>query len=231
MNGIAMDSNLSPERFELLQKSWVGLFDRIGVELVVAYRHFDDLVQRYREPHRYYHNLEHIAEMLKVGGKLIDLASQPDAIFLAIWFHDAIYDPKAKDNEERSAGLASATLSAAGVRADLIEKTVDLIRSTAHGDSSGNDSDTQILLDADLAILAAERQRYERYAGDIRKEYMWVDDAAFCAGRVKVLEAFLNRPRIYRTRRMFEVGESMARLNLAAEIEQLTTPPRNDPAD
>lgn len=218
-----MDSCLSPERLVSLQRSWVSLFDRIGIAPVAAYPLFDELVERYREPQRHYHNLEHIAEVLKVAGKLIGLASQPDAILLSAWYHDAIYDPRAKDNEERSAELAIQELGSAGVRMELIDNTAALIRATAHFDEPANDIDTHILLDADLAILAAEARRYQRYADDIRKEYAWVSDAGYRAGRAHVLGSFLKRLRIYRTPLMFEVGEAAARANLAAEIERLTT--------
>lgn len=219
-----MDSYFPPERLESLQRSWVALFDRLGIEPVIAYPCFDGLVERYRESHRHYHNLEHIAEVLKVAGKLIGLASQPDAILLSAWYHDAIYDPRAKDNEERSADLAIRELAVAGVCGELIDKTAALIRATAHTDEPADDIDTHILLDADLAILAAEARRYQRYADDIRKEYAWVSDADYRTGRAQVLGSFLKRPRIYRTALMFEVGEQAARTNMAAEIERLTSP-------
>ena len=218
---LLMDSYLPPERLESLQSSWVGLFERLGIEPVVAYPCFDGLVERYRESHRHYHNLEHIAEVLKVAGKLIGSASQPDAILLAGWYHDAIYDPRAKDNEEHSAELAIRELGSVGVRTELVDKTAALIRATAHTDEPADDIDSHILLDADLAILAAEDRRYQRYADDIRKEYAWVRDADYRTGRSQVLGNFLKRPRIYRTPLMFEVAETAARANMAAEIERL----------
>jgi predicted metal-dependent HD superfamily phosphohydrolase len=85
----------------------------------------------------------------------------------------------------------------------------------------GAGGDTDILLDADLAILGAEVQRYLRYAEDIRHEYEWVDDAKYRAGRVKVLQAFLDRNRIYRTQRMFVEGEQAARNNMYKEMLRL----------
>jgi predicted metal-dependent HD superfamily phosphohydrolase len=96
-----------------------------------------------------------------------------------------------------------------------------MIRATAHTGAADVDSDSAVLLDSDLAILSAEERRYTRYANDIRREYSWVDDNAYRAGRTKVLQAFLDRARIYRTERMFAVAEAAARRNLRAEIEQL----------
>ncbi len=216
-----MSESLPPDRFELLHRSWLQLFDRLAVEPKLAQPFFDDLVARYSEPHCHYHNLEHIADVLEVAGKLIGLAASPEAIFLAVWFHDAIYDTHAKDNEERSAQLAAEKLHSLGVAPDLIDKTANLILATAHTSESRDDIDSHILLDADLAILAAEEERYRRYAEAIRKEYAWVDEAAYRTGRSRVLQAFLNRPRIFHTREMFEAGEAAARRNIARELATL----------
>ena len=45
---------------------------------------------------------------------LADEADDIDAVRLAAWFHDAVYEPGA-DNEEASAALAAAVLSEGGV--------------------------------------------------------------------------------------------------------------------
>jgi predicted metal-dependent HD superfamily phosphohydrolase len=212
---------ISPERLELLQQGWVRLLGRLGVSPADAYPPFDDLVARYAEPQRHYHNLEHVAEVLKVAAKLADAGGNADGIALAVWYHDAVYDPRAKDNEERSAALAVAVLAPLGVPKELLERVADLIRATAHTTAVPADAESAILLDADLAILGAEVGRYRRYADAIRGEYAWVDDAAYREGRAKVLETFLARDRIYRTERMFAAGEEAARANLRWEVERL----------
>lgn len=220
-----MNEVISPEKLESLQRSWVGLFERLGFEPAAVYPAFDDLVARYQEPHRHYHNLEHIAEVLKIVGKLSGRATNLDAIQLAGWYHDAIYDSKAKDNETRSADLALETLGKIGLAAGLIEQAAALIRATAHSSEPPSDIDAAILLDADLAILAAEEKRYRRYAADIRREYAWVEESAYRAGRSEVLAMFLKRPRIFQTELMFELGEAAARRNLAWEVEHLSANP------
>src|SRR4051794_22476684 len=98
---------ISPERVEALQAGWVPLVGQYGVIPDAAYPVFDRLVAAYSEPHRHYHNLEHIAEMLRVVDRLSKFAADPDAVRLAVWFHDAVYDPRAKDNEKLSAILAA----------------------------------------------------------------------------------------------------------------------------
>jgi predicted metal-dependent HD superfamily phosphohydrolase len=214
---------IAPERLELMQTGWVRLLAHYGVEPAAAYPVFDRLVAAYSEPHRFYHTLEHVNEVLKVVGKLADVAADTSAIQLAIWFHDAVYDPRATDNEERSATLAGELLRPRGVPEPALQHVAAMIRATAHSPTAEVDADTAVLLDADLAILSAEERRYARYAADIRREYAWVDDAAYRAGRTKVLQSFLDRPRIYRTERMHAVAEEPARRNLLAEIKQVTT--------
>ena len=209
---------ISPERLDLIQRGWVNLLAPAGVTPADAYPAFDKLVEAYSEPHRHYHTLEHVGEVLRVVGRL----KGGPAVVLATWYHDAVYDPKAKDNEAKSAELAERELTELNLSAEVVKYVSNLVRSTAHFDASGfSGADFDILHDADLAILGAAEQRYARYAADVRKEYGWVPDAEYRTGRRKVLEAFLVRERIYRTEVMFAEGEAAARRNLTDELNRL----------
>jgi predicted metal-dependent HD superfamily phosphohydrolase len=214
---------LSPERLDGLQRDWVRLVGHCGVGPTDAYPVFDRLVAAHSEPHRHYHTLEHLAEMFRVVGRVAAHAEHIEAVRLAVWFHDAVYDPRAKDSEARSADLAAVLLSGLGVPADTVARVERLVNATAHLSSAEPpaDPDAVVLLDADLAILGASDERYRRYAADIRKEYAFVPDADYRTGRAAVLRAFLARPRIYRLPVMFEEGEQRARANLAGELEGL----------
>jgi predicted metal-dependent HD superfamily phosphohydrolase len=214
---------VSPERLESMQKGWARVLEKYGVPPADAYPAFDVLVTAYSSPERHYHNLEHLAEMFKVVERLAGLVENPAALHLAIWFHDAVYDSRARDNERRSGELAVDLLGPIGVPAATIERIVCMIWSTAHTAESGPPAlcDAQVLLDADLAILGASEERYARYAADIRKEYAWVPEADYRAGRAAVLARFLAAPRIYLTQIMFEEGDPRARTNMRAEIASL----------
>jgi predicted metal-dependent HD superfamily phosphohydrolase len=216
---------VSPERLESMQKGWARVLERYGVAPVDAYPPFDVLVAAYQSPERHYHNLGHLAEMFRVTERLSGQVENPNALHLAIWFHDAVYDSRAKDNERRSGELAVDLLGPIGVPSATIERIVQMIWATAHTTDAGPPAsrDTQVLLDADLAILGASEERYARYAADIRKEYAWVPEADYRAGRTAVLEKFLARPRIYHTQIMFEEGDARARANLRAEIASSQT--------
>jgi predicted metal-dependent HD superfamily phosphohydrolase len=212
---------MSPERIDRLQTNWMALLASYGVSPPDGYLEFDTLVAHYQGDDRHYHDLEHISEVLRVVGRFADRADDLRAIQLAVLFHDAVYDSRAKDNEERSAELANAMLPTLWVPTDTVAKVAALIRATAHTDAGEVDTDTAILLDADLAILGAEPRRYDRYAEAIRREYAWVPDADYRAGRKRVLESFLARPRIFRTELLFREGEAAARANLSREVESL----------
>jgi predicted metal-dependent HD superfamily phosphohydrolase len=120
--------------------------------------------------------------------------------------------------------LAIDSLKPLGIPDGILFQVARMIRATAHTARNDVDADTAILLDADLAILSAEERRYARYAADVRHEYDWVPNEAYRAGRAKVLESFLSRPRIYRTERMYAAAEAAARANLQKEIDQLRLP-------
>lgn len=213
----------SPERLEALQQSWVRLVAKYGVTAADAYPPFDLLAAAYSSPDRHYHNLDHLHEMFRVAGRLALSTDDAGAVQLAIWFHDAVYDARAKDNEGRSADLCVDLLGPVGVPASVLEKVVRMIRATAHGatDQPPPDRDTGVVLDGDLAILGATEERYRQYAAGIRREYAWVADAEYRAGRTAVLERFLARPRLYWHELTFEEGEARARANLRAELGEL----------
>ena len=214
---------VSPERLESMQKSWVRVLERYRVAPADAYPAFDVLVAAYSGPERHYHNLEHLTEMFRVVERLSSTVEDPSALQLAVWFHDAVYDSRARDNEQRSGELAVDLLGPIGVPASGIERVVRMIWATAHTAEPPGDRDTRVLLDADLAILGASGERYARYAADIRKEYEWVPDAEYRSGRVAVLSKFLGLPRIYHSELMFAEGEERARTNLRAELDRLAS--------
>ncbi len=215
---------VSPERLDSLQIAFARLLAEFGIEPAGTYSHFDNLVAMYSQSHRYYHTLEHIAEVLKVAGRLRKFAENPNAVMLAIWYHDAIYDPKQRDNEAKSADFAKNVLEVLGVPSPTIATVTDLILATAHGTPHEWNADVRVMLDADLAILGSGETRYLRYAADIRREYAWVPNAEYATARVAVLDGFLARQRIFHTDVMFLEGEGSTRRNLLAERATLMSP-------
>ncbi len=193
---------------------------------------FLELVRAYSSVGRFYHTLEHIQLVLKVIEE-IRRQSPPQAlgiinfpaIQLAAWFHDVIYDSKFKDNEEKSAEYAAATLTRLGIPINTVKCVQNLILNTKTHQTPSTDIDSQVFLDADLAILGASELEYKTYAQGIRQEYAWVADELYRVGRRQVLQNFLQRKRIYFTPQLFVKLEARARLNLQAEIATLSSQP------
>lgn len=189
---------------------------------------FTRLVECYSTPSRYYHTLEHIYHILNNIEILQIYTQNLPNVQLAAWFHDGVYNTQANDNEEKSANLACELLGKLGIPENAISHIARLIINTKKHQASPDDVDSQVLIDADLAILAASKSEYQKYADAIRQEYAWVPQDKYIAGRKQVLEKFLQREQIYFTPLMFEMAEAKARLNIEAEIQQLINRKQGD---
>jgi predicted metal-dependent HD superfamily phosphohydrolase len=200
---------------------WQHTLSGFEVDQVRKSNAFNLLVEAYSSSDRYYHTLKHIYHVLKIIDNLQAHTTNLATVQLAAWFHDVVYDTKAKNNEERSADYACELLSSLGIPRSNITAVTCLIINTKNHQAAADDFDSQVLLDADLAILAANPVQYREYANSIRQEYAWVSEAEYIVGRAHVLESFLQRQRIYFTALMFEVAEKPARCNLNAEIQCL----------
>jgi predicted metal-dependent HD superfamily phosphohydrolase len=180
----------------------------------------DFFFKAYSEPHRHYHNLRHISECLNELDSAAELASSAEAVELALWFHDVVYDTNAHDNEEQSALLARRWLADAGVENALIEKTCNLVLATKDHNVT-LDRDAALVVDVDLSILGQPERRFLEYEQQIRAEYAWVEARLFARKRAEILEEFLSRPRIYSTGPFYDRYEKRARFNLQTSIAAL----------
>ena len=184
----------------------------------------EELEKLYSQPHRHYHTLTHIEGCLAECD-----AAEPEAptlLKLALCYHDAIYDTKAHDNEERSAALALSSMRNFLPGEDLKRMEV-LIMATKHNDIP-TDADCRLIIDCDLAILGKPAPVYQAYREAVRKEYAWADETSFRNGRMTVLKSFLNRPSIYQTHFFREHYEEQARCNLEFEMAHLENAPDLD---
>lgn len=177
-----------------------------------------ELDQRYGEPHRRYHTRAHLAAVLDLVDELAGHAEDPDAVRIAAWFHDAVYDPERADNEERSARLAARMLADTDLPEAVVARVVRLVELTATHAPEEDDRDGQVLCDADLAVLGAEPEQYAAYAAAVREEYAFVPDAFFRAGRAEVLNGLLALPRLFHTPAARERFEERARGNMRTEL-------------
>jgi len=180
----------------------------------------DALLQRWAEPHRRYHTLQHLGECLALLGEHRAQAVHAGEVALALWFHDAIYDTHRHDNEAESAAWAGRVLDATGAAPEVSARVRSLILATRHSVPAAT-SDERLLVDIDLAVLGADPARFDEYDRQIRDEYACVPEDVFRDKRGEVLRGFLSRPEIFATPSLARRFERVARANLARALARL----------
>ncbi len=177
----------------------------------------------YEQPERAYHGLAHIHALLAHLQTHADLVQDPEAVALAIWFHDAVYDTTRHDNEVQSAALAARHLHEWGCPADQVEAVVSMVEATARHEWIDRNPDTAVFLDFDLSILASPPLVYDGYSLQIQQEYGWVPPQVYQPARARVLQSFLDRPFVYFTPSLRSLWEAAARANVARELAALSS--------
>jgi predicted metal-dependent HD superfamily phosphohydrolase len=190
-----------------------------------------ELMAAWSEPHRHYHDQRHLRECMALWTRWRDHSPRAGEVAIALWFHDAIYDPQAPvsgSNELNSAAWAARSLVRAGADSDTAQRVHDLVMATQHGFTQetapvalGANLDAQLLVDIDLSILGSPAERFQRYDQDVRKEYAWVPGFRYQEARAQVLQSFLDRPRLYHGGHTVALLEAQARINLAAALSRL----------
>ena len=199
-----------------LHANWADAWRALGVAAPDEAL-FAQLQACYGEPQRHYHTMQHLGECLAWFEREKALAQRPGEVALALWFHDAIYDVHAHDNEARSADWAREALLAAGASADAAGRVHALVMATRH-DAVPEGRDAELLIDIDLSILGAERARFDDYEQQVHAEYAFVPPDIRLPRRRAILQRFLDREAIYATPRMHAQLEARARANLQRSI-------------
>jgi predicted metal-dependent HD superfamily phosphohydrolase len=178
----------------------------------------EDLLARWSESHRRHHNVVHLHELLDAVQTLADdgLRFDREAVELAAWFHDAIYEIGRDDNEDRSAELARELLASSPLR----DEVARLVLAAKTHRAADDDINGAVLSDADLSVLGANSARYRRYADAVREECHTVPDAVFRPARARVLTDLLEGT-IFLTEPGRDRWEAQARRNVTAELAAL----------
>lgn len=203
---------------DLLQQHFFQLLEKLSPQLAIAAPQiWQELQTAYQESHRSYHTFQHIHECLQLFDTYQSLAEQPLAVEFALWLHDAVYQPKASDNEQQSALWARRILEQGKINPDFIQTVDDLIMATAHRQPPQN-NDEKLLVDIDLAIFAAPPARFEEYQQQIRVEYAWVEETLYQQKRREVLMHLYNDGNIYHHPEIKAALEPLACANLQAAL-------------
>lgn len=201
-----------------LAASWDAAWSALGRPAPASLQ--VELLNAWAEPHRHYHDQRHLRECLALWSRWRGHSVRAGEIAIALWFHDAIYDPQAGHNELNSAAWAARALIRAGLSSETAQRVHDLVMATQH-DAPAAGADAQLLVDIDLSILGSPPERFERYDQDVRKEYAWVPGFRYRDQRALVLQSFLDRPRLYHGAAAVDLLEGQARINLAAALSRL----------
>ena len=197
----------------------------VGLNLGANEETYSALLKAYAEKQRFYHTRQHIQAMLRHVDSLKTVheieAVFPDELELAIWFHDAIYQPFSSKNELNSALWAERFLTQNGVALDVCQRVFQLIMATEHS-ANPRSLDECLMVDIDLTILGHSRHIYQTFEDNIRREYKWVPLAIYRKKRKTVLQHFLSRKRIYHTDSFYRQFEVQARLNLQRAVTKLS---------
>lgn len=204
-----------------LRQKWIQTCRATNISDNSADTTWTELVRRYSESHRRYHTLDHLRAMYQTLSEFEARFAAPESVYLAVFFHDVIYDSSSTTNEVDSAKLTASFLSENNVTPIIIRTVEQLILATAAHSKETTVSDAEWFLDADLAILAAEPEIYNKYVQAIREEYSQFSDAEFRSGRQRFLKSILDAPILYRTTILRERFEVSARINLQNELAKL----------
>ncbi|HEY3340075.1 MAG TPA: DUF4031 domain-containing protein [Propionicimonas sp.] len=177
-----------------------------------------DLLGRWQEPHRHYHDVRHLAQLLGAMAALSG-GTPPRPVALAAWFHDAVHDGVAGDDERASAALARTSLEAVGLPPSEVDEVVRLVLLTIDHTPDPGDVDGILLVDGDLSVLGLPPGRYHYYSRGVRLEYPQLDDQMFASGRLRALDGLLSKERLFGSVAAREFWEARARGNL--DVEQV----------
>jgi predicted metal-dependent HD superfamily phosphohydrolase len=188
----------------------------------------EQLIERWGAPGRCYHNLRHLADVLHRVDELAEETHEPDIVRLAAWYHGAVFDAARRvayatqggEQTNGSAELARKELTEMGVPAKAVERVAHLVDTLDRHKPDPGDVDSAVLNDADLAILAAEPQRYKAYMADVRAEYAHIPLSDYLDARISVISKLLKRSALYSSP-MGAAWEEPARQNLDAELHRL----------
>lgn len=215
------DGYPTPLDDDALGATWAAAWSALGRPAPAGLQ--AELMSAWSEPQRHYHDQRHLRECLALWTRWREHSLRAGEVAIALWFHDAIYDPQASSNELNSAAWAARSLVRAGADSDTAQRVHDLVMATQHDARAalGSSPDAQLLVDIDLSILGSPAERFERYDQDVRKEYAWAPGFRYQEARAQVLQSFLDQPQLYYCEHAVALLEAQARVNLAAALSRL----------
>lgn len=202
----------------MLNDTFIKLLIRYKADDRLANDMWLEILTKYSGSNRHYHNVAHLENIITDLTSAKELIADWETIFFAVCYHDVIYNATSSTNEEDSAEIASQRLAAINYPLEKTKKCCEMILATK-SHQLATDSDTNFLIDADLAILGKTPDEYKQYAENVRKEFVMYPDFIYKPGRRKVLQHFLDMDSIFKTDHFIDKYEEQARLNIRHELD------------
>jgi len=172
---------------------------------------YADLCRRLGGPDRRFHDLDHIRDCLRWFDEVMPLLVHPDAVEVALWFHDAVYVPGDADNELHSAELFLAMTN--GSESVFRRRVCGLILTTRH-QRPARGNDRRFIEDIDLAGFGGSWEEFMRQGALLREEFSAHSDAQYHTGQVHFLDRLKRRPKFFSTAYFRDRYEARAQENL-----------------
>lgn len=210
------------EAKKYVEERWRASVAPLQIDPAQVDQLLEEIIHAYSQPARHYHNLVHIASLLKLSDRYADHLSDKPVVDFAIFYHDIVYDVPGNDNEGESAAVAEKRLGKLNVQEEKIKEVKAFIEATKTHELSEvrNIEDLKYFLDFDLSILAADWDEYLIYTKNIRKEYSIYPDILYYGGRGSFVKTTLQKEHVFHTDLFRSVFENKARQNLQRELEQ-----------
>lgn len=204
----------------MIKSTYTELLEEYEVNSTSVEKLWNEIITNYSEKTRHYHNLEHLEDLLSQLKSVKEEIDNWKVILFTLFYHDIIYKSTKKDNEEKSAEIASKRMAEIGVKRNYIQLCYDQIIATkSHKES--HSTDINFFTDADLSILGRTPSKYKTYCSNIRKEYSIYPDSIYNRGRKKVINHFLSMNKIFKTDEFYDRYEEQAIFNLQQELKSL----------
>ena len=205
---------------KILKDTYIHLISQFNDDNHFIEKLWVEIESNYSNKKRYYHNLNHIENLLNELNSVKDKIKDWATILFSLFYHDIIYSATKSNNEEKSAELAEKRM----IELSISNKKIELCKAQILATKShikSIDSDTNYFTDADLSILGYKAESYSNFCKNVRKEYSIYPNIIYKRGRKKVLNHFLSMERIFKTDFFFSKYESQAKRNLKMELELL----------
>jgi pantetheine-phosphate adenylyltransferase len=155
-----------------------------------------DLINRWNEPHRFYHNIDHLNYLIYQFEILRDIddisTEEMHRLVVAAFFHDVIYDPKENDNEEQSARYFLDKCRENGTVKDEFMKEISKIILDTKYRKQPTGRLSLRFWETDNDILQSSFHELIEFEHKIFLEYQWVDYRKYRKGRIEFLESCIG---------------------------------------